>query len=80
MQKVFSKLTTDSVEITKICGLTAPKFIKWQYRRDIVEMFKKYNRGRGKLSKEYIIQYLSRIPKEEYGIALMKLIDYVENV
>lgn len=78
--KNFNTLPTDSVELATVCGLTAPKYIKWQQRGEIVELFKKYNRGRGKVSKETVIDKLSRLPKGEYAMALHKLIGYVESI
>lgn len=77
-RKNFSSLYTDSLELMRICGITAPKWMKWQHRTDIVELFKKYNHGKGKVSKSYVIEKLSAIPKGEYVIALKNLIDYVE--
>lgn len=77
-RKNFSSLYTDSLELMRICGLTAPKWMKWQYRTDIVELFKKYNHGKGKVSKKHIIEKLTAIPKGEYAMALKNLIDYVE--
>ena len=77
-RKNFSSLSTDSLELMRICGLTSPMWMKWQHRTDILALFKKYNRGKGKVSKRHIIEKLSAIPKEEYAIALKNLIDYVE--
>ncbi|MBQ8043458.1 MAG: hypothetical protein IJ272_04840 [Clostridia bacterium] len=77
-KKNFSSLFTDSLKLMGICGLTAPKWMKWQHRTDVVELFKKYNRGKGKVSKRSIIEKLSAIPAGEYAVALSRLIDYVE--
>jgi len=77
-RKNFSSLYTDSLELMRICGLTALQWMKWQHRTAIVELFKKYNHGKGKVSKRYIIEKLSAITKGEYAIALKNLIDYVE--
>lgn len=77
--KNFNTLSTDAVELAAICGLAAPKYIKWQHRGAVVEIFKKYNRGRGKVSKEAVIDKLSLLPKGEYAMAVYNLMQYVES-
>lgn len=78
-RKNFSSLPTDTMKLMQICGLTAPLWIKWKYREDIVDVLKKYNRARGKMTKEAVVQKLMNIPAGEYHRALDRLVDYVES-
>ena len=78
--KDFTALPTDAVEIAEICGMTAPKYIKWKDRETVLELFKKYNRGRGKVSKQTIINKLAQLSKGEYATAVNNLIVHVQNV
>ena len=77
--KEFNPLPTDVVELATICGLTAPKYIRWNHRGTVAELFKKYNRARGKVSKQSIVDKLSTLPKGEYAMAVHNLIAYVES-
>ena len=78
--KGFTVLPTGTVEIAAICGMTALQYLNWKDRETVMELFKKYNRGRGKVSKQTIINKLSRLPAGDYETAVNNLIAYIQNV
>ena len=54
--------------------------VEWKHRETIVNIFKQYNWGKGKVSKKQVIQKLNQISNGEYTQAIKNLINYVESV
>ena len=75
MRKDFLPLTTERVQIIRICGLSTPKFMEWKDRENVIAIFKQYNWGKGKVSKKQVVQKLKQIPAGEYTQAIKNLVD-----
>lgn len=80
MHNTFSQLTTDRVQIIRICGLSISKYMEWKHRENVITIFQQYNLGKGKVSQKHVIQKLMKISEGEYTQAIKNLIYYVESV